>query len=115
VEHVVETTGQPLHAKARRLDPDKLRAAEAEFCSLEAAGIIRRSDSPWSSPLHMVPKKDGTCGDYRRLNIATKLADFANKLHGCRYFSVVDLVKGYHQIPMAAADIAKTAIVTPFG
>jgi hypothetical protein len=31
VEHVIETTGQPLHAKARRLDPDKLRAAEAEF------------------------------------------------------------------------------------
>jgi transposase InsO family protein len=43
------------------------------------------------------------------------LADFANKLHGCHYFSVVDLVKGYHQIPMAASDIANTAILTPFG
>jgi hypothetical protein len=43
------------------------------------------------------------------------LADFANKLHGRRYFSVVDLVKGYHQIPMVANDIAKTAILTPFG
>jgi hypothetical protein len=31
VEHVIETTGQPLHAKARRLDPDKLHAAVAEF------------------------------------------------------------------------------------
>jgi hypothetical protein len=124
VEHVVETTGQPLHAKACRLDQDKLRAAEAEFRALEAAGIIRRSDSAWASPLHMVPKKDGTwwpCSNYRRLNMVTRpdcyplpsLADFANKLHGCRYFSVVDLVKGYHQIPMAASDIAKTAIVTP--
>jgi hypothetical protein len=59
VEHVMETTGRPLHAKARRLAPDKLRAAEAEFRALEAAGIIRRSDLAWASPLHMVPKKDG--------------------------------------------------------
>jgi Reverse transcriptase (RNA-dependent DNA polymerase) len=74
----------------------------------------------------MVPKKDGKwrpCGDYRRLNMVTRpdryplpsLVDFANKLHGCCYFSVVDMVKGYHQIPMAACDIAKTAILTPFG
>jgi Reverse transcriptase (RNA-dependent DNA polymerase) len=74
----------------------------------------------------MVPKKDGMwwpCGDFRRLNMVTRpdryplpsLADFANKLHSCRYFSVVDLVKGYHQIPIAASDIAKTAILMPFG
>jgi hypothetical protein len=74
----------------------------------------------------MVPKKDGSwwpCGDYRQLNLITKpdryplpsLADHSNKLHSCKYFSVIDLVKGYHQIPMAVADIPKTAITTPFG
>ncbi len=99
---------------------------EAEFRELEAAGIICRSDSPWSSPLHMVRKKDGSWrpfGDYRRLNLAMthdryplpSILDLSNKLHSCKFFSCIDLVKGYHQIPMAAQDIAKTAIITPFG
>ncbi len=126
VRHSVETTGRPVFAKARRLDPEKLRLAEAEFRTLEKAGIIRRSSSPWSSPLHMVPKQDGTyrpCGDYRRLNLATKpdkyplpsILDLSAKLHGCRYFSCIDLIKGYHQVPMQEEDIEKTTIITPFG
>jgi hypothetical protein len=60
IRHTIETTGRPVFTKARRLDPDKLRKAEAEFRELEAAGIIRHSDSPWSSPLHMVRKKVGS-------------------------------------------------------
>ena len=126
VKHVIETSGRPVFAKARRLDPDKLRIAETEFRNLEKAGIIRRSSSPWSSPLHMVPKKDGSwrpCGDYRRLNLATKpdkyplpsILDLSAKLHGCQFFSSIDLIKGYYQVPMAEEDIAKTAIITPFG
>jgi hypothetical protein len=74
----------------------------------------------------MVRKKDGSwrpCGDYRRLNLATthdryplpSILDLSNKLHGCKVFSCIDLVKGYHQIPMAAKDVAKTVIITPFG
>jgi len=123
VRHSIETTGRPLFAKARRLDPDKHRIAEAEFRALEKAGIVRRSKSPWASPLHMVPKQDGSwrpCGDYRRLNLSTthdkyplpSILDLSARLHGCRFFSCVDLVKGYHQVPMDLADICKTAIIT---
>jgi hypothetical protein len=114
-----------MFAKACRLDPDKLRQAEAEFRELEAVGIIRRSNLPWSWPLHMVRKKDGSwrpCGDYHQLNLATahnryplpSILDLSNKLHGCKFFSCIDLVKGYRLIPMAAQDVAKTAIITPF-
>jgi hypothetical protein len=43
------------------------------------------------------------------------ILDLSNKLHSCKFFSCIDLAKGYHQIPMAAQDVAKTAIITPFG
>jgi cleavage and polyadenylation specificity factor subunit 1 len=41
--------------------------------------------------------------------------DLSAKLHGCKFFSVTDLVKGYHQVPIAPAVVQKMAIITPFG
>jgi hypothetical protein len=43
------------------------------------------------------------------------MADFAARLDGCTLFSKLDLNKGYLQVPVAAADVPKTALITPFG
>ena len=93
---------------------------------MEEARIIRRSNSPWSSPLHMVKKKDGgwrPCGDYRCLNTVTipdryplpNIADFTSRVARSTVFSKFGLQKGYYQVPMDEGDICKTAIITPFG
>ena len=126
ITHTIETSGKPCHAKPRRLDEKRLKIAKEEFAKMEKAGIIERANSPWSSPLHMVPKPDGSwrpCGDYRVLNTRTvpdhyplpHIADFTQRLHGCKIFTKLDLVKAYYQIPMAEEDRKKTCIVTPFG
>ena len=92
---------------------------------MEEAGIVRRSNSQWSSPLHIVPKQSGgwrPCGDYRRLNAATTddrypfphIQDFNSRLAGSRNFSKIDLICGYHQIPVAPDSIPKTAISSSY-
>ena len=101
-------------------------------------GVCERGKSNWSSPLLMTTKPCSSpctcsqqypcggwrvCGDYRRLNNMTmtdrypvrNLQDFNNELRGKKFFSKVDLLKGYHQIPVNDQDVKKMAVITPFG
>ena len=128
VRHYIPTdpSAPPVQSRARRLDPEKLAVAKAELEKLVDLGIAYRGKSEWSSPLLVTTKPCGgwrVCGDYRRLNALTTddrypvrtLQDFTSELHGKKIFSKIDLMKGYHQIPVHEGDVRKTAVITPFG
>lgn len=126
VFHYIETKGQPIFAKPRRLRPERLTAAKEEFRIMCSQGLCRPSSSNYASPLHIVEKSNGElryCGDYRALNAITVpdrfpipyVQDLTYNLHGKTIFSVIDLRKAYYQIPVHPDDIPKSAITTPFG
>ena len=138
VLHYIPTDGPPVQSRARKLSPEKLAVAKAELDKLVELGVCVRGKSEWSSPLLVTTKPCNSpctcekespcggwrvCGDYRRLNHMTttdrypvkSLQDFNAELRGKKIFSKVDLLKGYHQIPVNPSDIRKTAVITPFG
>ncbi|XP_028043205.1 uncharacterized protein LOC114252776 [Bombyx mandarina] len=126
VHYILTTEGAPVSCRPRRLAPQKLQEAKTVFDDMVQCGTARPSKSSWSSPLHMVPKRDGTwrpCGDYRALSSRTisdrypvrHIGDVGHNISGCSIFSTIDFVKAYQQNPVAPEDICKTAIITPFG
>ena len=88
--------------------------------------VVSESSSPYSSPIVVVTKKDGTirlCVDYRQLNAKTRkdayplprIEESLDALSGAKWFSNLDLASGYNQVPVAEKDKFKTAFCTPFG
>ena len=93
---------------------------------MQRAGIIEPSESPWASPVVMVPKKGGEwrfCVDYRRLNEVTKkdsyplprMDECLDLIAGSSWFSSLDLRGGYWQVPLAEEAQPKTAFCTGKG
>ena len=91
------------------------------------AGAIRESESPFSSNVVLVRKKDGAlrfCIDFHKLNGRTvidayslpRIEETIDTLSGSKYFSKLDLRSGYWQVGIKEADKHKTAFsVGPLG
>ena len=113
----------PIYQRPRRF-PEVVNAEVEKQCQeLYEADVIEPSNSPWSSPVVPVRKKDGSlrlCIDYRRLNAVTvpdkfplpNLSDAVFGLHGMRYFTSLDLVRGYYQFSLDEASREFTAFST---
>uniref|UniRef100_A0A3B1IZ75 ribonuclease H n=1 Tax=Astyanax mexicanus TaxID=7994 RepID=A0A3B1IZ75_ASTMX len=124
--HIKLSDETPFTHRARPIHPQDLEAVRKHLQELLEAGIIRESESSFSSPIVVVKKKTGDvrlCIDYRKLNLQTikdayalpNLEETLSALAGSKWFSVLDLKSGYYQIEVAESDKHKTAFVCPLG
>ena len=116
----------PIKQPARRMPYAARQEVARHIRKMQEANVIQPSSSPWSSPIVLVKKKDGTlrfCVDYRRLNGVTKadtfplprMDDILDQLEKCKFFSTLDLKSGYWQIRVHPDSQEKTAFITPQG
>ncbi|MCG8045846.1 MAG: RNase H-like domain-containing protein [Candidatus Thiodiazotropha endolucinida] len=126
-EHIIDTgNAKPIKQRPRRVPLALTDQEEKVIRQMEEQKIIRKSNSPWASPLCLVLKPNGKvrpCVDYRAVNKVTKpdsypipnTRDCLDAFAGAKLFSVLDLRFGYFQIPVAERDIPKTAFVSKYG
>ena len=123
-EHkILVNENAPIYQRPRRFPQPITDEIEKQCRELSEADIIEPSISPWSSPMVPVRKKDGKirmCVDYRKLNAVTipdkfpvpNLLDSIFGLSGTKFFTKLDLIRGYYQIPLEESSKQYTAFST---
>ncbi|UYV75954.1 K02A2.6-like [Cordylochernes scorpioides] len=127
VKHRIHTGDHhPIKQRPYRVSKREREIMQKEVDTMLERKVIQPSESPWSAPVVLVKKKDGTwrfCVDFRRLNHITKkdvyplprIDDVLDHLSSARYYSTMDLKTGYWQVEVDERDREKTAFVTPDG
>jgi hypothetical protein len=116
----------PIRSRPYSIPPSEQEFIKEELQRMMDNHLIRSSNSPWTSPVVLVRKKNGTlrfCVDYRKLNAITKkdayplprIDEMLNALAGSYWFTTLDLASGYWQVAMNQHDREKTAFVTRYG
>ena len=128
VRHQINVTNEiPFKERHRYIPPGMYSQVREHLQQVLDSGVIRPSHSPWSSNVVLVKKKDGSlrlCIDFRQLNSRTvkdsyalpRIEELLDALAGSKYFSVLDMKSGYHQIELAEDHKERTAFtVAPLG
>lgn len=123
--HSIELTNDtPIWQRPRRFSEPVNKEIDRQCKELLSLDIIEYSDSDWSAAVVPVRKKDGSlrmCVDYRMLNKVTKQESFPMpnisesiyKAHNVQFFTKLDLVRGYYQVPIHENSRKFTAFSTP--
>ncbi|GFW31557.1 hypothetical protein TNCV_4419921 [Trichonephila clavipes] len=117
---------KPIKTKPYRMSPRQINILREEIKRLLELLVIEIGQSDYTSPLILVesPNKDPRpCVDYRRLNEITRaeffplpnMEEIVEKVSAAPYVTVMDLSKGYFQIPLTPRAQRYAAFVTPFG
>ena len=126
IKHTIRTEGSPIRQPLRRIPFVLQETVKAEIKKMLQQGVIRKSCSPWSSPVVMIKKKDGAwrfCIDFRKVNSVThkdayplpRIDETLESLSGSQYFTTLDLASGYWQVEVSESDKEKTAFSTRDG
>ena len=123
---IVTKPVQPSKLPARRAPIAQQKEIDRQVKDLLERGLISPSNSPWSSPVVLVAKKDGStrlCCDYRRLNSVTikdafplpRIDTSLDALAGAKWFSTLDLASGYWQVELDEDAKKKSAFAVKGG